>query len=41
MSKTSQKDWMESLVKNFKVPIEKQSKKILTESQLKKILKND
>ena len=39
-----QKDWMEKLVENYRVPPEEKSKKdkkVLSESQLKKILNKD
>ena len=40
-------DWMEKLVKNYRIPLEEevskstQTKKLLKESQLKKILERD
>jgi hypothetical protein len=46
MSKDTQ-DWMEKLVKNYRIPLEedksnkKEPKKLLKESQLKKILERD
>lgn len=46
MSKDTQ-DWMEKLVKNYRIPLEEdkskkqEPKKLLKESQLKKILERD
>ena len=46
MSKDTQ-DWMEKLVKNYRIPLEENKskkqkpKKLLKESQLKKILERD
>jgi hypothetical protein len=48
MSNKTTKDWMEKLVENYRIPTEEeqkkmaeQPKKVLTESQLKKILNRD
>jgi hypothetical protein len=48
MSKDTTKDWMEKLVENYRIPTEEEQKKlaekpkkVLSESQLKKILNRD
>lgn len=38
---TKQKDWMEQLVEDFQVPKTKTDKPLLTEEQLKRLLKSN